>query len=109
LIEAQRAKLEARAPRTPWDRAFRALIFALFPYSGRLRVLAVPLILYAKSGLQALVRRSGVLRVLPPRLAQLEALSPPIGFRDLRAPLPPFTRAASAPVRGRVALVAGCV
>lgn len=109
LIESQRAKLEAAAPRTPADRAFRNLIFALFPYPNRLKVLAVPLLLYAKSGLQALVRRTGLLGRLPARLAQLEALTPPLALRDLRSTLPEFTRAASPKARGRVALVAGCV
>jgi glycolate oxidase iron-sulfur subunit len=109
LIEGQRAKLEAGAPRSPADRAFRNFIFALFPYPGRLRVLALPLLLYVKSGLQTLVRRSGLLARLPKRLAQLETLSPPIGFRDLVATLPPFTAAETPKPRGRVALVAGCV
>ncbi len=109
LIEAQRAKLEVRAPRTPLDRAFRELIFALFPYPQRLKALAVPLLIYAKSGLQALVRRSGLLARLPARLAQLEALTPNLEPRDLRAPLPEFTRTSVPYARGRVALVAGCV
>jgi glycolate oxidase iron-sulfur subunit len=109
LIEAQRAKLEAAAPRSPADRAFRNLVFALFPYPERLKLLAVPLLLYAKSGLQSLVRRSGLLRHLPARLAQLEALAPELRASDLRMPLPAFTAAHRPKARGRVALVAGCV
>jgi glycolate oxidase iron-sulfur subunit len=109
LIEAQRAKLEAAAPRSPADRAFRNLVFALFPYPERLKLLAVPLLLYAKSGLQSLVRRSGLLRHLPARLAQLEALAPELRASDLRMPLPAFTAAHAPKARGRVALVAGCV
>jgi glycolate oxidase iron-sulfur subunit len=109
LIEAQRAKLEVSAPRSPADRAFRELIFALFPYPRRLKALAVPLLAYAKSGLQTLVRRTGLLSRLPQRLAQLEALTPEITFADLRMPLPEFTRAQTPHARGRVALIAGCV
>jgi glycolate oxidase iron-sulfur subunit len=109
LIEAQRAKIEVAGPRTLADRAFRELIFALFPYPARLKALAVPLLLYAKSGLQGLVRRSGLLEKLPARLAQLEALTPQIGLRDLRMALPEFTRANTPHARGRVALIAGCV
>ncbi|MHB8146764.1 MAG: (Fe-S)-binding protein [Vulcanimicrobiaceae bacterium] len=109
LIEAQRAKLEVNAPRTLPDRLFRNLIFKLFPYPARLRALAVPLALYAKSGLQALVRRTGLLARLPARLEQLEALAPPITLRDLGSSLPPFTPALTVTARGRVALVAGCV
>jgi glycolate oxidase iron-sulfur subunit len=109
LIEAQRAKLEVGAPRTPADRLFRELIFALFPYPKRLKLLAYPLVAYAKSGLQKLVRRSGLLAHLPARFAQLEALNPPISWTDLRMPLPEFTPTLEPRARGRVALVAGCV
>jgi glycolate oxidase iron-sulfur subunit len=109
LIESQRAKLEASAPRSPLDRLFREAIFALFPYPRRLKLLAIPLLAYVGSGLQGLVRRSGLLRRLPPRLAQLEALTPRVGIAELRMPLPEFTRATVPRARGRVALIAGCV
>ncbi len=108
LIEATRAKVEAAYPRTASERAMRELIFALFPYPKRLRALAVPLFFYAKSGLQSLVRKSGLLRLLPPRLQQMEKLSPTLSMTELRATLPPFT-AARGVRRGTVALVAGCV
>jgi glycolate oxidase iron-sulfur subunit len=109
LIEGTRARIEETAPRTAGDRAFRSFIFSLFPYPQRLRALAFPLVLYAKSGLQALVRRSGLLRLLPKRLAQLEALTPSVTLRDLRATLPAFTKAATPTARLRIGVVAGCV
>jgi glycolate oxidase iron-sulfur subunit len=109
LIEATRAKLETSVRRTPLDAAFRRLIFALFPYPERLRALALPLALYARSGLQALVRRSGLLRRLPPRLRQLEALAPEVRPGQGRRESAAFTAARSGPPRARVALVAGCV
>jgi glycolate oxidase iron-sulfur subunit len=46
--------------------------------------------------------------VLPPRLAQLDALLPPLSFADLRRNAAPFT-AAKGDARARVGLVAGCV
>ncbi len=109
LIESTRAKVETQASRAPLDRAFRALIFALMPYPARLRVLALPLVAYAKSGLQRLVRRSGLLRLLPRRLAQLDALLPPLSFADLRRDVPSFTGAKDDRTRANVGLVAGCV
>jgi glycolate oxidase iron-sulfur subunit len=108
LIEATRAKVEREFPRTLADRWFRGLIFALFPYPRRLHAVAFPLVAFAKSGLQRLLRRSGVLARLPRRLAQLDALLPPLEPADLFATLPAFAPACS-PRRGRVALVAGCV
>jgi len=109
LIESTRATVEEVAPRSPLDRAFRTLIFALMPYPARLRMLAYPLVAYAKSGLQGAIRRSGLLRRLPPRLAQLDALLPPLSFADLRRDAPAFTPAKDGRARARIGLVAGCV
>lgn len=108
LIESTRAKVEAAYPRSIDERGMRELIFALFPYPKRLRALAVPLFFYAKSGLQELIRRSGLLKLLPARLQQLEKLGPTLSLEELRATLPPFTPARGTR-RGTVALVAGCV
>jgi glycolate dehydrogenase iron-sulfur subunit len=109
LIEETRARIEAEVPRNPADRAFRALVFALFPYPRRLRVLALPLLAYARSGAQWLVRRSGALRLLPRRLAQLDALLPPLSARDAFADVAERTASRLQPPRGSVTLVAGCV
>jgi glycolate oxidase iron-sulfur subunit len=108
LIESTRATVERDYERSLADRAYRGLVFALFPYPSRLRALAWPLVAYAKSGLQSLVRRLGLMRLLPRRLAQLDALTPPLEFADLRASLPAFTPARGSR-RGCVALLAGCV
>ena len=108
LIESTRAKIEAQHPRDAGDRTMRDMIFALFPYPARLKALAWPLFFYQKSGLQALVRRTGLLRLLPPRLAAMAKIAPPLRLADVRATLPPFTPARG-PKRGTVALVAGCV
>jgi glycolate oxidase iron-sulfur subunit len=101
--------VEEAVPRTPFDRAFRSAIFALFPYPERLRRLAVPLWAYAKSGLQDAVRRSGWLARLPARLAQLDTLLPPVSLGDLLANVPAFARAKTPAARARVGLVTGCV
>jgi glycolate oxidase iron-sulfur subunit len=71
-------------------------------------VLAAFGFVYAKSGLRALVRKTGLLARLPRRLSQLDALMPEIDGRTLTAGLPARTPATS-PRRYRVGLVAGCV
>lgn len=109
LIESTRATIEAQTTRAPLDRFFRTLMFALMPYPARLRLLAIPLIAYAKSGLQNVVRKAGILRGLPPRVAQLDALLPPLTFADLKRDVAAFTPAANGIARARVGLVAGCV
>ncbi len=106
LLEAARPQVERDAKRGVWDRAFRRLIFAMFPHPGRLRALSVPLGLYQKLGIQRLVHSSGVLALLPKRLQAMERLLPPITFggADLPARIP-----AQGPQRKRVALLLGCV
>ena len=107
LIEQTRARLEKESPRGVFDRLHREMLFAFLPYPGRLRALAGLLLVYSKSGLQWLVRTSGLLKLLPGRVRQLDALLPPVrpsGFSELPQRVP-----AVGPRRARVGLVAGCV
>jgi len=108
LIEEQRAEIEAARPRGLWDRLFRALIFALFPYPSRLRAAAFFQLLYVKSGLRWLLHALRLPSLLPARLAQLEKLMPDVNARMLRARLPEVVPA-QGQRRARVALLAGCV
>lgn len=110
LIEATRAQITRNYPRNWTDRAFRRLIFALFPHPGRLRTLAWPLWLYQRSGLRWLVHRTGILRLLPERMRGMESLQPPLTTAVLRASVPPrMPPAPGVSPRGRVGLVLGCV
>ena len=105
LIEATRAQVERRYER-PWrERALRAAVFALFPYRRRLRVLRGPLRLYQRSGVGTLVRRSGVLTRLAPRLAAMESLAPPLSRRERVPERVPAVGAR----RATVGLLTGCV
>jgi glycolate oxidase iron-sulfur subunit len=108
LIEDQRAELERAKPRKPGDRFFRSMLFALFPYPARLRALLLFQILYVKSGARWLFHKIGLFKMVPSRFAQLERVMPDVGAHHLTARLPVFS-AATAPRRGRVALLAGCV
>ena len=108
LIEATRPKLNAPELRTPTQRAFRQLLFALLPYPGRLRAALAPLRAYAGTPLQALIRRSGLLRLLGPQLQAMEQLLPPLApaaFRDDY----PLVVPARGERRARVGFVLGCV
>jgi glycolate oxidase iron-sulfur subunit len=107
LIEATRARVEDNVPRAPDDRAFRDLVFALFPYPRRLRALIPGLWLGSKLGLTR-VAAGPFGKLLPPRLRQLATMAPPVSLRDAFSRLPART-AAKGGRRARVALVAGCV
>jgi glycolate oxidase iron-sulfur subunit len=108
LIESTRVARERMVPRTVSDSLFRGLIFALFPYAWRLRILSLLLWAVSRLGLRKWLRKSEVLRRVSPRLAQLEGLSPDPPLHDLLRALP--SRApAEGEKRARVGLVAGCV
>jgi glycolate oxidase iron-sulfur subunit len=82
LIEATRVQVERHHTRSPGDRALRAAIFALFPHKKRLRAMRGPLRAYQASGLPKLIRGSGLLERLAPKLAAMEGLAPPIEKRE---------------------------
>ena len=107
LIEDTRAQVERNIPRTTTDSLFRKLLFATFPYVKRLRLLALPMLIYQRSGLQKLVRASGLLRLLPKRLAQMEALLPRVPTHFMQG-LPAKVSPATEP-RRRVGMLSGCV
>ncbi len=108
LIEQTRARVEASHVRGLADRAFRELVFSLFPHPARLRAMLLPVWVYIVTGLQRLLRASGLLRLLPARLQQLEAMLPAVRWSHLRASLPTLVPA-QGPQRATVGLVAGCV
>ena len=107
LIEPTRALIERNIPRSLGERLFRGLIFSMFPHPARLRALAVPMWIYQKSGLRSLVRSSGVNKLLPKRLAAMEALLPEVPAGVFTRPST-VVRPATAP-RRRVGMLSGCV
>jgi glycolate oxidase iron-sulfur subunit len=79
----------------------------LFMDLSRLQLIGCILRLYQRLGLQTLMRRSGVLKLLPKRLRELEAMTPNMQPRfsaDLIAPVTPATGTQ----RYRVAMLLGC-
>jgi glycolate oxidase iron-sulfur subunit len=107
LIEPARAQIERNTSRSLTDRLFRKLIFATFPHPRRLRILAMPLRFYQRSGLRTLVRASGVLKLAPKRLAAMEALLPDVPpATSFSQPAAPRSRKKS---RERVGMLSGCV
>lgn len=103
LIEQTRVAVETHHERPAGERWFRRLLFQTLPYPGRLRWLALPLLL-----LGPLKRSALFLGLLPARLRPLLALAPDVALGSLMHDTPELT-----PARGdrrlRVGLVTGCV
>jgi glycolate oxidase iron-sulfur subunit len=105
LLETARADIERQGARPLRRRLLEAALFGVFPHPHRLAIVLGLLRRYRRWGLQALVRRSGLLRRFP-RLAAMDALLQDVPRTD--AALPEFL-AARGRARGRVALLTGCV
>src|SRR5262249_53416155 len=111
LIEATRAQIERRHPRSTPDRLFRAAIFTLFPFPNRLRFVLAPLVVFGP-----LVR--WIARRWSPnderrtsfgaRVYSLLLLAPKVTWSSLFTPGPTRTAAAGSR-RLTVGLLTGCV
>ena len=105
LIEATRGQVERRYERTPQDKAFREMIFQIFPYPERLRLMAAPLKLYQRFGVGDMLHKAGVMKLLPKRMRAMEALMPMLSEHH---ELPEVTEAVGEK-RRRVGFIKGCV
>ena len=110
LLEATRSQLERQGVRAPEsDHATKRWALETFPYPARLAPLLWGLRFYQASGLQALVRGSGMLAPWK-RLKSMEALLPAMSSGH---PIPEYIQARGGPARGkprgRAGLLTGCV
>ena len=108
LISATRSQIERNYQRSFSDRLYRKLIFSLFPYPRRLKILLVPLLLYQKLGLQKLIRTTNILNHVSPHLAEMESILPkisPCAFQDNLPEVIP----SQGKKRYRVGMILGCV
>jgi glycolate oxidase iron-sulfur subunit len=108
LIEGARAQIEANTKRTWFDRTTRTFLFErLLQSPGLLTAAGAMLYLYQASGMQKLLRLSGVMKVMG-KLGALEELTPgaqiPFFFSKIGKTFP-----AEGKQRYRVALMAGCI
>ncbi len=109
LFENARAEAEeSGALRRPARNALRAVTLRwLFMDLRRLQLAALGIRLWQETGLQAVARRSGVMRLLPKRWRELEEMTPQIQAHFSAELIAPVTPAIGAR-RYRVALLTGC-
>ena len=109
LFEHARAEAESSGLlSSPRRNLIRSLaIHWLFANMNRLQTVGRILRLYQQLGLQNLVRRSGVLKLLPKRLRELEAITPEVQPHFTSELISTIT-APIGPKRYRVAMLTGC-
>lgn len=105
LIEATRAQIERNTLRPAIEKHHRQFLFENLTQPDRLRKLRAPLLVYQKSGLQALARGLRALKLLPKKWQTMEALLPKLTRRETVAECTP----AVGTKRRRVGLLLGCV
>jgi Fe-S oxidoreductase len=108
IMEGARAQV-VTAGWSPLSWRLRSIILRwTFPHPRRLRLLARLLRFYQRGGLQGLVRRIRLLRLLPFHLYDLEQLLPPVAGRFF-APVNAGGNPDAGDGAHRVALLTGCV
>ena len=108
IMEGARAQVVATG-RHPLSWRLRSIVLRwTLPHPRRLRLLAVLLRFYQRSGLQSLVRRTHLLRLLPFGLHDMERLLPPVASRFF-APAGSDANPDASDGARRVALLTGCV
>lgn len=108
LISATRPQIERNYKRSIGERILRSLIFNLFPYPNRLRLLLPFLYIYQKLNIQKAVRATGWLQKLSPRLAAMESILPQVTLNSLWDNMPEVIPA-QGEKRYRVGVILGCV
>jgi glycolate oxidase iron-sulfur subunit len=102
--EAERTQVLA-APKRNFIRKFT--VGWLFMDLRRLRFVGRLMRLYQQLGLQTLIRKSGVMKLFPERLQELESMTPQVQPRFSAEMIPPIA-AARGEKKYRVAMLTGC-
>ncbi|MEK5060530.1 (Fe-S)-binding protein [Paenibacillus shunpengii] len=109
LIEQARDAIEDEVKHRIPVRGLRRTVFeGLFPHRKRLKVLGGALGFYQKSGLQKMARHSGVMRMFPKHLAEMEKVLPEASANGVVEQIGTIFPAKGETV-ARVALFRGCI
>ncbi|MDB9528270.1 heterodisulfide reductase-related iron-sulfur binding cluster [Oscillatoria sp. CS-180] len=108
LIASVRPQVKRNHERSLPEKLLRTLIFQLFPYPDRIRLLLPPLGIYQLLGLSKLIQKTGFLQRLSPNLAAMESLLPKVTAQSFQDNLPDVIPA-QGKRRYRVGMILGCV
>jgi glycolate oxidase iron-sulfur subunit len=103
LLRLSKTQSQSASP-LPWWQRF--VVFNVFPHRRRTRMALLPIRLMQALGLDGLLRKSSLLRLLPLRLRQMHQMLPRLPLRT--RPIPEFLPAIGER-RARVGLFLGCV
>jgi glycolate oxidase iron-sulfur subunit len=105
-VDLQRTAAEQGLPPVPLPWWQRLMVFHVFVYANRARLALWPAKVMQALGVDRLLERSGLTRLLPSRLRQMQEMLPRLPWRS--KPIPEILPA-EGKRRARVALFTGCV
>ncbi|KKO52665.1 (Fe-S)-binding protein [Paenibacillus sp. DMB20] len=109
LIEQARDAIEDHPVHSLPVKGMRKLFFkGVFPHRGRLKSLGRTMKFYQKSGLQRVARGTGIMRLFPKHLQDMERILPDVTAKGVIEQLGTVYPAKGAPI-ARVALFRGCI
>lgn len=110
LIEEARGQIRQIMPLTGLKGTVsKVFLKGLFPYQNRLNSLGSVLRFYQKSGLQTLVRKSKLIRIMPKHLADMEAILPEVKKPVRKKYKRTNVIKAKGKTKNEVALLTGCI
>ncbi|WLD94447.1 (Fe-S)-binding protein [Alkalihalobacillus sp. AL-G] len=110
LIEEARGQVRQAIPLKGMKRAVSHFFLKdLFPHKNRLNAVGGMLKFYQKSGLQQVVRKSGVMKVMPDHLVEMESIMPTIGTPVQKKYKDVDVIPAKGQPKARVAMLTGCI
>lgn len=110
LIEEARGQIRQAMPLTGWKGMIsKFFLKELFPHSHRLEAAGSLLKLYQKSGMQKVMRTTGMLNIMPAHLAEMEHVMPKITRSVRKKYKKKRVLKAKAERKAEVAFLTGCI
>ncbi|MCM3714901.1 (Fe-S)-binding protein [Alkalihalobacillus oceani] len=110
LIEEARGQIRQAMPLTGWKgQVSKLFLQGIFPHQSRLHSLGQLLKLYQKTGVQKVVRKTGLTKIMPKHLAQMEAVMPTIARPVMKRYKNQETIPAKGEKKQEIAFLTGCV
>lgn len=109
LLETTKSALEAESKHRWRIKLVRVVMLKhVFPHPKRMRLLGAGLRFYQRSGMRAFIRRSGMMRLLPKHMRQMELILPEASSKGVIEQLGTYYPAVGTPL-GTVGMFRGCL
>jgi glycolate oxidase iron-sulfur subunit len=110
LIEEARGQVRQAMPLTGWKGAVsKTFLEGIFPHQNRLNSLGSLLKFYQKSGMQKVVRKTGLINIMPKHLVEMESIMPEIGTPVQKKYKDQEVIKAKGETKHEVSMLTGCI